>query len=147
MKNTSEQTAGSRASLAAGSRSKLVDEHDGIDLLLVGQLSDRTRYDAWTGEMRLALAVVEDAIHTVRTTSGVATARARRLGAEAWTWLAARDTSHPFAFENLCDYLGLNAGWLRNGLRLAGYGESLTAPPSPRRRHERRLRVAVGERT
>ena len=108
---------------AAGGRAEI----DGIDPLLAAQLSDRPRYDLWPGEMRLALAVVEDAIATVRMASGTRSARGHRLAAEAWRWLAARDTRHPYAFENLCDYLGLSAAWLRNGLRLAGYA-AITPP-------------------
>lgn len=76
-------------------------------------MSDRTN---WSGEARLALALIEDAILTVRATDGVRTARAHRLAAEAWAWLASRDASHPFAFENVCDYLGLDPGWIRRGL-------------------------------
>jgi hypothetical protein len=102
--------------------------HDGIDPLLAVQLSDRPRYDTWPGETRLALAVLEDAITTVRMTTGVRTARAQRLAAEAWAWLASRDTTHPFAFENLCDYLGLSAAWLRSGLR----GTAVSTPATPR---------------
>jgi hypothetical protein len=75
---------------------------DGLDPLLAVQLSDRPRYDAWPGEARLALAVLEDAIMTVRMTAGVEAPRARRLAAEARAWLTSRDTAHPFAFENLC---------------------------------------------
>lgn len=104
---------------AAGSRARTIENGHGIDPLLAVQLSDRPRYDAWSGELRLALAVVEDAITTVRLTVGVQTPRARRLARDAAAWLASRDTTHPFAFENLCDHLGLNAAWLRGGLRLA----------------------------
>lgn len=75
--------------------------------------ADRTN---WSGEARLALALIEDAILTVRVTDGVRTARAHRLAAEAWAWLASRDASHPFAFENVCDYLGLDPSWIRRGL-------------------------------
>lgn len=110
MSDTSERAAGSRAEIS--------DDSYGIDPLLAVQLSDRPRYDAWSGELRLALAVVEDAIATVRLTSGVRTPRAHRLATDAAVWLASRDTSHPYAFENLCDYLSLNAAWLRTGLRL-----------------------------
>jgi hypothetical protein len=123
--------------------------NDGIDPLLAVQLSDRPRYDVWPGEMRLALAVVEDAIITVRTTAGMRSARAHRLATEAWRWLASRDTRHPYAFENLCDYLGLSAAWLRNGLRLAGC--AAVTPPgagTPERgcdeRGRRRARRARG---
>jgi hypothetical protein len=124
MKTTSASTAGSRDTTP--------DDNNGIDPLLAVQLSDRPRYDAWPGEARLALAVVEDAILTVRVTTGVRTPRAHRLAADAWAWLASRDTRHPFAFENLCDYLGLNAAWLRSGLRLGGYGSD-PMPPATRR--------------
>ena len=126
METTPEHTAGSRANTP--------EDGDGIDPLLAVQFSDRPRYDTWSGEARLALAVVEDAILTVRITTGVRTPRAHRLAAEAWAWLASRDITHPFAFENLCDYLGLNAAWVRNGLRLAGYGYDLTPPTVPMRR-------------
>jgi hypothetical protein len=93
--------------------------------------------------MRLALAVVEDAILTVRLTSGVDTPRARRLAKEAWTWLSSRDTRDPFAFENLCDHLRLDAAWIRSGLRAS----APTDPSAPhtvarRLRLARRLRVA-----
>ena len=110
MSDTSERAAGSRAEIS--------EDSYGIDPLLAVQLSDRTRYATWSGELRLALAVVEDAIATVRLTTGVQTPRAHRLATDAAVWLASRDTRHPFAFENLCDYLGLNAAWLRTDLRL-----------------------------
>jgi len=117
---------------AAGSRENQPTD-DGIDPLLAVQFSDHPRYDTWTGEAHLALAVVEDAILTVRLSASVRTPRAHRLAAEAWAWLASRDTTDAFAFENLCDHLGLDAAWLRNGVRrLAGHGltrEPLEATP------------------
>jgi hypothetical protein len=79
-------------------------------------MNPRSNRGAWSGEARLALALIEDAILTVRATDGVRTARAHRLAAEAWAWLASRDASHPFAFENVCDYLGIDPGWIRRGL-------------------------------
>lgn len=115
----------------------LLDDHD----LLAAQLRPSASYDGLSGEARLALAVVEDAIITVRMTTGVRTPRARRLAIEAWSWLASRDRSHPFAFENLCDHLGLDAAWLRRGLRQAGHGpdaDALLAAPRRRLRHDRR---------
>jgi len=104
---------------------------------------DIIRHDAWSGELRLALAVVEDAILTVRLTRGVDTPRARRLAKEAWTWLSSRDTSHPFAFENLCDHLRLDAAWIRSGLRAGAPIDTTPIPGSVRRlRVAGRLRVA-----
>ena len=80
-------------------------------------MNPRSDRGKWSGEARLALALIEDAILTVRATDGVQTTRAHRLAAEAWACLASRDASHPFAFENVCDYLGLDPGWIRRGLR------------------------------
>jgi hypothetical protein len=115
---------------AAGSRAERTDIGTTIDPLLAAQLSDCPRYDTWPGEMRLALAVVEDAIMTVRLTTGVATPRARRLARDASAWLASRDTTHPFAFENLCDYLGLSAAWIRSGLRRGGWSSAVPVEPA-----------------
>jgi hypothetical protein len=49
-------------------------------------------------EARLALAVLEDAAETLRTTHGVETMRARRLASQAWTWLESNDAHHAFTF-------------------------------------------------
>ena len=67
-------------------------------------------------EARLALAVLEDAVDTLRTTHGVQTLRARRLAAHTWLWVEGDDTGSPFAFQVICQYLELDAGWLRTGL-------------------------------
>jgi hypothetical protein len=122
---------------------RVIPMDDGIDTLLAVQLSDRPRYDTWSGEARLALAVVEDAILTVRLGASVRTPRAQRLAAEAWAWIASRDTTQPFAFENLCDYLALNAAWLRSGMRLAGYGVGLAAFEPTRRGGRSALRPTL----
>jgi hypothetical protein len=95
-----------------------------VDVPMADPLLDRTRSETLSGEARLALAVVEDAVMTVRLTTAVQSPRARRLAAEAWAWLASRETAHPFAFENLCDHLGLDAAWIRRGLRRAGFRPS-----------------------
>jgi hypothetical protein len=67
-------------------------------------------------EARLALAVLEDAAETLRTTYGVRTLRAQRLASQTWTWLESNDTGHLFAFRVICQYLDLDAEWLRSGL-------------------------------
>jgi len=129
---------------AAGRRDSRSDQGAGLDPLLAAQFPDVPRHEAWSGEARLALAVVEDAILTVRLAAGVETPRARRLAADAWAWLTSRDTRDAFAFENLCDYLGLNAGWLRSGLHLAVAGAvGLPAPTAPVRRRDGADRAAA----
>ena len=120
--------------MGQGSRAYRLESGAGLDPLLAGEISDCPSYDTWPGEMRLALAVVEDAITTVRMTAGVHTPRAHRLACEALAWLTSRDTSHPYAFENLCDHLGLNAAWLRRGLRRGGHDTTLHPRSAPRRR-------------
>lgn len=118
-----------------------------VDAPLADPLLDRTRSECLSPEARLALAVVEDAVRTVRLTTGVHGPRARRLAAEAWAWIASRETRHPYAFENLCDHLGLDAAWIRRGLRRAGHGsitrDRILAPVATRWRPARTLRARV----
>src|SRR5438552_1105070 len=65
------------------------------------------------GERRLLLAVLEDGIRTflknVRATHG----RAFNLRREALIWLTTDDRSDVFAFENICEALGIDASRLR----------------------------------
>jgi hypothetical protein len=67
-----------------------------------------------TPERRLLLAVLQDAIEHIgrgdRSASGKGTA------AEARAWVASRDRSWPFAFEAICDALGLEPDYIRRGL-------------------------------
>lgn len=67
-------------------------------------------------EARLALAVLEDAAETLRTTQHVETLRARRLAAHTWLWVESDDAHQPFAFRVICQHLELDAEWLRAGL-------------------------------
>jgi hypothetical protein len=67
-------------------------------------------YEA-SGERRLMLAVLEDAIRTLLLARRTAVSRKRLLRELAWV----ESTSHaePFAFESICDALGLDPGYLR----------------------------------
>jgi hypothetical protein len=67
-------------------------------------------------EARLALAVLEDAAETLRTTHGVETLRARRLALQTWSWFESDEARRPFAFRVICQHLDLDAEWLRSGL-------------------------------
>jgi len=67
-------------------------------------------------EARLALAVLEDAAETLRTTHSLETPRARRLASHTWWWVESDDASYPFAFRVICQHLELDAEWLRRGL-------------------------------
>src|SRR5262245_60702018 len=64
-----------------------------------------------TGELQLALAVLEDCLR------GVVTARGRRRHTSTLrrdlAWIQSRDRRRPFAFEGLCEALHIDAERLR----------------------------------
>src|SRR5213594_1875605 len=65
------------------------------------------------GERRLLLAVLEDGIRTFLKNARATHGRAFNLRREALTWLTTDDRSDVFAFENICEALGIDAGRLR----------------------------------
>jgi hypothetical protein len=62
-----------------------------------------------TGELQLALAVLEDCVRNVLTSSGRPSGEVRRDLA----WIESRDRHSPFAFEQVCEVLHIDAGRLR----------------------------------
>lgn len=68
-------------------------------------------------ERRLRVAILEDALRYYRAYAGATDRRARALYEDAAEWFASHDRSEPFAFENVCDALGLDADAIRRGLR------------------------------
>jgi hypothetical protein len=75
-----------------------------------------------TGELQLALAVLEDCVR------GLIAQRGRRSGAlrRDLAWIENRDRQAPFAFEHLCEVLHIDAERLRRRVLTA-----LGAPDSP----------------
>ena len=69
-----------------------------------------------TPEQRLVAAVLDEAIRTFCACAGRRGMRHQRLFREAAEWFASRDESWPFAFENVCDALGLEPEWMRRTL-------------------------------
>lgn len=78
-----------------------------IECILPGQLTGRCR--PRTGEERLLLAVLEDAINCFFGDD-------RKGQMEATVWFKERKADDTFSFENICAVLGFDAGWLRKGL-------------------------------
>ena len=74
---------------------------------LVQRPSDRSP------ELRLMAAVLEDAVRTFCRCAGVRGVRNGRLFRETAEWFESSDLSWPYAFENVCDALGIEAAWLR----------------------------------
>jgi hypothetical protein len=68
-------------------------------------------------EMRLQLAVLEDAILTFHRLLGVEGTRPRRLFAEVEDWFSSDEADDPFTFVTICDTLDLDPDYLRGGLR------------------------------
>ncbi len=68
-------------------------------------------------EQRLMLAVLVDAINVLQGWQRLGSARKRRAFAEAGQWVNTRGTSYPFAFDSICDALGIDPEILRERLR------------------------------
>ena len=67
-------------------------------------------------EKLLLLAVLEEAITTFQRHVADTGRRGRRLFHEAETWLLSEEREWPCSFPNICDALGLDVGYLRDGL-------------------------------
>jgi hypothetical protein len=65
------------------------------------------------GERRLLLAVLEDGIRTFLKNARATHGRALNLRREALSWLTIEDRTDVFAFENICEALGIDAARLR----------------------------------
>ena len=68
-------------------------------------------------EIRLMLAVMEDAVATVQRYAMEPTRRNQKLFEDAQEWIESTDTSWPYSFENVCTALRFEPETLRRGLR------------------------------
>lgn len=88
------------------------------ETVLPSQLSGAGRHDASAmPEKRLLLAVLEDAVITYQRYATSTRRRGQRLFREAEAWIASDDVSWPCSFESVCDALGFDGRYLRQGLR------------------------------
>ena len=76
-------------------------------------------YDGF-GERRLMLAVLEDAIRTLLLARRTAIPRKRLL--RDLEWVESTSQTEPFAFETICDVLGIDPGYLRGRLATGAFG-------------------------
>jgi hypothetical protein len=67
-------------------------------------------------EKRLLLAVLEEAIATVQRHVVDERRRGRRLHREAEAWVLSDDVSWPCTFRRICDALGIDPDYLREGV-------------------------------
>lgn len=68
-------------------------------------------------EYRLVVAVLQDAVECFQKHLVARDHKARQLFDDAALWLASDDRTWPYSFLNICDLLGLNPHYVRNGLR------------------------------
>lgn len=69
-----------------------------------------------TGEYRLLVAVLQDAVIDWFRYRGASHPRGRRLFEEVSSWFATTDQVSLFSFENICAHLGIDPNYLRRGL-------------------------------
>ena len=68
-------------------------------------------------EEGLAVAVLANAVGTLKHYAVAENGAGRRVYAEVDEWFACDDTNHPFTFVAICDLLALDVAYLRSGLR------------------------------
>jgi len=98
------------------------DSSGGVDLepatVLPVQLYANLAPDASiVPEKRLLLAILEEAVVTFQRYSADTGRRGRRLFREADEWVCSEDMCWPCSFRNICDVLGLDPSYVRQGLR------------------------------
>lgn len=67
---------------------------------------------------RLMLAVLEDGLHCFQAYAGASRGIRRQIFVETEAWFADRRADGPFAFETICDTLGIDPNFMRKGLRI-----------------------------
>jgi hypothetical protein len=91
-------------------------------------------------EMLLMLAVLEEAIDCYKRFLFAKDRKGQKLFAEAESWILDRDDDALFSFDNVCDVLGLNAGYLRGGLQQWKEAQLVNRKESPHGLRDQRAR-------
>ncbi|HTN70343.1 MAG TPA: hypothetical protein VMO00_04570 [Methylomirabilota bacterium] len=111
------------------------------DILLPAQYFDTFRRNSFfEPEKTLMLAVLEDGLRCFQEHLAEATRRGKRLFREAEEWIFEYDSEWFFAFENICEVLGINPHYIRG--QLLRWKEMKLAPPSKTKVH----RLNLGQR-
>jgi hypothetical protein len=67
-------------------------------------------------ERRLMLAVLQDAVECYQKYALARDPKGRLLFEDSAEWIESREREWPFAYENICEVLGLNPEYIRRGL-------------------------------
>jgi hypothetical protein len=97
------------------------------DIILPSQYFGSIGSVGLSGEQRLMLAVLVDAINVLQSWKGAGSARKRRNFAEAAQWVNTRGMSHPFSFDSVSDALAIEPELLRSRLRVLTVGPANSA--------------------
>ena len=101
-------------------------------------------------ERLLMLAVLEDAVVCFQDNIAATCSRKRALHRDAEQWILDCDFSYLFSFENVCEALGYDAGYLRQGLmrwRDDTLAELSKEPPGTAIQKRRSHRLMTGNRS
>lgn len=98
---------------ATRNESMLADDGGGVLPSILPQRGARARLP----EVSLAAAIFEDAVRCIRRAGRSVT---HRQSAEAHEWMASERRDWPFAFVNVCDFLGVDAERVRVQLHIGG---------------------------
>jgi hypothetical protein len=97
-------------------------------------------------ELRLAAAVLEDAVHSFQRTRGAKEFHRRQLYWEVEQWFASRNSTPVFSFESICATLGLSADEIRRRLQIwtrRRPGSPIPWSELPTRRRQRNPRLRL----
>ena len=87
------------------------------DTLVVAQYFDNLRrHTLFEPEKRLTWAILEDAIRTYQDNASAQDRRGKKLFQETEDWITLAGHDWIFSFENVCETLGLNPEYVRQGL-------------------------------
>lgn len=68
------------------------------------------------GEHRLLVAIIQDAVECFQKHVHARDSKRRQLYVDAEAWISTDDDRGTFSFNNICELLGLNSDYLRQGL-------------------------------
>jgi hypothetical protein len=87
-----------------------------IDILAPVQFQNHFGPRSLTPQQRLMLAVLADAIECFQKYAAGRDGKSEQLFRDAQRWIFEGRSDWPFSFENICDILGMDAGYIRRGL-------------------------------
>jgi hypothetical protein len=88
------------------------------DVLTPEQFYDSRRDDSTIRPVKkLMMAILEDALRCFQNHADAKAGPRKRLFQEAEQWLCGDGGEGPFSFETVCETLGIEPGFLRNGLK------------------------------